>query len=179
MPSLQSMQRYKTSAERDRNASVDEMEGSGGKHDDDASAPSAGAPRQPKPTKLEQQTKELEEEALVEKPWTMMGEINAGARPVDSLLSAAPEFEQTSKLAPEITVEHTESLEDMIKRRILVEDWDDVVPRELPTIDSRKRGTAAEVSQEKSKLGLGEVRACESRSDELRRRVYVISTSVS
>mmetsp|Transcript_12395 Transcript_12395/g.24584 ORF Transcript_12395/g.24584 Transcript_12395/m.24584 type:complete len:666 (+) Transcript_12395:131-2128(+) len=155
-PDVKSMQRYKMSVGRNRNASVDEMEGSYDKRD--VSAPSAGAPpRHPNPTKLEQQTRELEEEALAEKPWTMMGEINAGARPVDSLLSAAPEFEQSSKLAPDITVEHTESLEDMIKRRILAEDWDDVVPRELPTIDSRERGTAAEVSQEKSKLGLGEL----------------------
>ena len=45
----------------------------------------------------------------------------------------------------------------MINCRILAEDWDDVTPRELPTIDSRKCGAAVGVSQEKSKLGLGEL----------------------
>jgi U3 small nucleolar RNA-associated protein MPP10 len=61
-------------------------------------------------------------------------------------------------MAPIITVEHTLSIEDMIKKRILAEDWDDVVPRELPDIGMSKRnGELPEVSQEKSKLSLGEL----------------------
>jgi len=63
-----------------------------------------------------------------------------------------------SKQAPIITVEHTTNLEEIIKRRILAEDWDDVVPRELPDVGwHKKRGELPEVSQEKSKLGLGEL----------------------
>jgi len=50
------------------------------------------------------------------------------------------------------------SLEELIKKRILDEDWDDVVPRELPDVGwHKKRGELPEVSQEKSKLGLGEL----------------------
>jgi U3 small nucleolar RNA-associated protein MPP10 len=46
----------------------------------------------------------------------------------------------------------------MIKRRVLAEDWDDVIPRELPDIGLNKRnGELPEVSQEKSKLSLGEL----------------------
>jgi U3 small nucleolar RNA-associated protein MPP10 len=49
-------------------------------------------------------------------------------------------------------------LEEVIKRRILDEDWDDVIPRELPDVAwNMKRGELPEVSQEKSKLGLGEL----------------------
>ncbi|KAL3915006.1 MAG: hypothetical protein SGILL_005847 [Bacillariaceae sp.] len=115
-----------------------------------------------KPTKheekLRQQTEELEKEMLAEKPWQMTGESKGTSRPVNSLLDATPEFEMASKQAPIITVEHTMNLEDVIKKRVLAEDWDDVVPRELPDIGwDRKRGEAPEVSQEKSKLGLGEL----------------------
>eukprot|EP00957_Ditylum_brightwellii_P049326 3742395-Ditylum_brightwellii.AAC.1 len=68
----------------------------------------------------------------------MTGETKGTARPVSSPLEAAPKFEVAIKMAPTITVEHTENLEDMIKRYILVEDWDDVAPRELPDIGIKK-----------------------------------------
>ena len=83
--------------------------------------------------------------------------MSATSRPMDSLLDAAPDFEQAGKIAPEITVQHTETIEEIIKRRIIKEDWDDVVPRELPSVGRKKREEAPEVSQEKSKIGLGEI----------------------
>jgi len=108
--------------------------------------------------KLRRQTDELERELINEKPWQMRGESKSTSRPVNSLLEGTPEFEMASKQAPIITVEHTIDLEEEIKKRILAEDWDDVVPRELPDIGwNKKRGEAPEVSQEKSKLGLGEL----------------------
>jgi U3 small nucleolar RNA-associated protein MPP10 len=108
--------------------------------------------------KLQRQTDELERELVNEKPWQMKGESKSTSRPVNSLLEGTPEFEMASKQAPIITVEHTIDLEEAIKQRILAEDWDDVVPRELPDISwNKKRGEAPEVSQEKSKLGLGEL----------------------
>jgi U3 small nucleolar RNA-associated protein MPP10 len=108
--------------------------------------------------KLQQQIETLEQEMIAEKPWQMTGETKGTSRPVNSLLEANPEFEVASKRAPLITVEHTENLEDIIKRRILAEDWDDVVPRELPDVAwNAKRGELPEVSQEKSKLSLGEL----------------------
>lgn len=109
-------------------------------------------------SKLLTQTEQLEKEMLAEKPWQMTGETTSTKRPVNSLLESTPEFEVASKQAPVITVEHTEALEDVIKRRILNEDWDDVIPRELPDVGwNQKRGELPEVSQEKSKLGLGEL----------------------
>lgn len=108
--------------------------------------------------KLQKQTEELEKELLAEKPWKMIGEAKATSRPVNSLLESTPEFEMASKQAPTITVEHTANLEEIIKKRIIAEDWDDVVPRELPDVAwHKKRGELPEVSQEKSKLGLGEL----------------------
>ena len=108
--------------------------------------------------KLRQQTDELEMELIDEKPWQMRGETKSTSRPVNSLLEGTPEFEMASKQAQQITVEHTIDLEGAIKSRILAEDWDDVVPRELPDVGwNKKRGETPEVSQEKSKLGLGEL----------------------
>lgn len=118
--------------------------------------------------KLQAQTLELEQ-SLFEKPWKMMGEAKATDRAVDSLLDdgakggATPEFEVAFRPAPvRDPEEHTATLEGMIKRRILDEDWDDVVPRELPDIGVRRGGgrggdDAPDVSQEKSKLGLGQL----------------------
>ena len=108
--------------------------------------------------KLQEETERLEQEMIAEKPWQMVGEASATARPVNSLLDGAPEFQVASKMAPVITEEHTADLEDIIKRRILAEDWDEVIPRELPDVAwNKKRGELPEVSQEKAKLGLGEL----------------------
>ena len=111
-----------------------------------------------KSKKLEEQTLRLEEEMMAEKPWRMLGEAKGTNRPSDSLLDATPEFEVAFKPPPIITAGHTADIEEVIKKRIVEEDWDDVIPRELPDIGASKRGgDAPEVSQEKSKLGLGEL----------------------
>ena len=108
--------------------------------------------------KLNSMTEDMEKEVLSEKPWQMLGEAISSKRPENSLLEMTPEFEFATKQAPIITQEHTESIEEMIKRRVIEEDWDDVVPRELPDIGLDKRnGELPEVSQEKSKLSLGEL----------------------
>ena len=138
--------------EMSSDAELDEMlpmKGSKGK----ANARGSG-----QPSKLVQQTEELEAEMLAEKPWQMVGETGSMERPVNSLLDMTPEFEVASKLKPLVTVEQTADLEELIKQRILKEDWDDVVPRELPDVGwHSKRKELPEVSQEKSKLSLGEL----------------------
>ena len=115
-------------------------------------------PKDRKEEKLNKQIEKLENDMISEKPWQMKGEIPGTARPVDSLLDSTPEFEIASKQAPVITVERTADLDEVIKKRILEEDWDDVVPRELPDVAwNKKKGELPEVGQEKSKLGLGEL----------------------
>ena len=108
--------------------------------------------------KLQEQTLQLEHDLISEKPWKMLGEAKGTDRAQDSLLDSTPEFEVAFKPPPLLAQEHTTDIEEMIKRRIIDEDYDDVVPRELPDIGAHKRGgEAPEVSQEKSKLGLGEL----------------------
>ena len=114
--------------------------------------------------KLHEQTLSLERDLMSEKPWKMMGEAAGSDRAPDSLLDSAtggstPEFEVAFKPPPILDpAEHAADIEEMIKKRIIDEDWDDVVPRELPDIGTKRgSGDAPEVSQEKSKLGLGEL----------------------
>ena len=117
------------------------------------------SPHEAKSQKLQQQTERLEQDMMAEKPWKMMGEAKGTNRSVDSLLDSTPEFEVAFKPPPILTPQHAIDIEEMIKKRIVDEDWDDVVPRELPDIGLHKRGNgeAPDVSQEKSKLGLGEL----------------------
>ena len=113
-----------------------------------------------KRSKLLELTEQLERDMLAEKPWQMKGETGSSARPVNSLLMSTPEFEVATKLNPIITVAHTANLEEIIKQRIIAEDWDDIIPRELPDVgwsSKKNKGELPEVSQEKSKLGLGEL----------------------
>jgi len=108
--------------------------------------------------KLKAETIRFEKAMLNEKPWQMVGEASAAARPVNSLLDGTFEFRVASKVTPVITEKHTEDVEEIIKRRILNDDFDSITPRELPYVAwNKKRGELPEVSQEKAKLGLGEL----------------------
>jgi U3 small nucleolar RNA-associated protein MPP10 len=108
--------------------------------------------------RLTLQGEALEQELIAEKPWQMRGEASSNSRPVNSLLVSRPEYEVAAKLTPTMTAENAALIEEEIKRRVLNDEWDDVIPRELPDVGwSLRRGDQPEVSQEKSKLSLGEL----------------------
>lgn len=66
---------------------------------------------------------------------------------------------RSTKVAPVITQEYTTSLEDRIIERIKASRFDDPTPRTAynPIIDGDENNGDGELSQEKSKVGLGEV----------------------
>lgn len=68
---------------------------------------------------LSEQISALEAENVAEREWTMRGEINARARPQNSLLEEDLEFDQAAKVVPVVTEESSLSLEELIKKRIL------------------------------------------------------------
>ena len=103
---------------------------------------------------------ELEKEVLQQKSWDMLGESSNKDRPENSLLELDLDYQQTVKVAPTITAEVTQTLEEMIKQRINDEMWDDVERQVEDQGDKRKR-VLDEVSTEKSKLGLGDIYAKE------------------
>jgi len=70
---------------------------------------------------------ELEEKSIAPKPWTLSGEITAKDRPKESLLEVALDYDNPSKLPPVITEETTQTLEEIIKKRIFEESLDDPI----------------------------------------------------
>lgn len=106
--------------------------------------------------RLQSQIKELEEEALGDKPWVLKGEVRSGARPENSLLEAVLDYDRPVKVAPVVTVEVSVALEEMIKKRILEDDFDDVIRKFAPN-EGDEKNKLEEVSMEKSKEGLGEI----------------------
>ena len=109
-----------------------------------------------KQAKLRQRIEELEEAAMEKKAWNLQGEVGGKKRPENSLLEVDAEWDTTSRAVPEVTVERTTSIEDMIKQRVLDERWDSVMPKRAP-VASGGSSEGAELSQEKSTMGLGEV----------------------
>ncbi len=104
---------------------------------------------------------ELEEENLKSKPWQLKGEVTAKKRPDNSLLEMGDlDVDILAKQAPIITKEHTESIEDIIRKRVREQDFDDVERRKPPEIDADYREDV-ELSVTKSKEGLGEIYAKE------------------
>lgn len=96
------------------------------------------------------------------RPWELRGEVTAKDRPENSLLEAVVDVERASRPAVMMTAEKSASIEDMIKKRIAEEKWDDVVPADLGDdevmMNRKGRGEELpEVSQEKAKEGLAEV----------------------
>ena len=78
--------------------------------------------------------------------------------PSNYLLQYKTEIDFSSKAKTIITQEHTSTIDNMTKLCVLGEYWDDVIPRALPDVGSRRgEDEAPDVSQEKSKLGSGEL----------------------
>lgn len=71
---------------------------------------------------LKEEIAQLERENIAKKDWTLMGEANSRARPLNSLLEEDLEFEHSQRVVPVITEERVKTLEEMIKARI-IEVW--------------------------------------------------------
>lgn len=79
---------------------------------------------------------QIEEGMLAEKSWQMKGEVAAKQREKNSLLEEYVDFDVASKLPPKVTQEMTNTIEEMIKQRILDEMFDD--PVRLANLDVKE-----------------------------------------
>lgn len=108
---------------------------------------------------LARQIADLEDENVADKEWTLKGEVTSKARPENSLLAEDLDFETTAKVVPENTEEKTQSLEDLIKKRIIEENFNDVERvtqvNDKPFLPSR----LFELSDQQSSQGLGDLYA--------------------
>ncbi|KAI0505982.1 Mpp10 protein-domain-containing protein [Xylaria bambusicola] len=109
--------------------------------------------------KLAEEIRKLEAANVAKKDWTMSGEARAVERPVNSLLEEDLDFEHAGKPVPVITPDVNESIEDLIKRRILAREFDEVIRRrpDAAEFSSHTRRGLAQVEDTKSKQGLAEI----------------------
>ncbi|KAJ9156181.1 U3 small nucleolar ribonucleoprotein MPP10 [Pleurostoma richardsiae] len=108
--------------------------------------------------KLADEIRRLEAELVAKRAWTMSGEASAVDRPMNSLLEEDLEFEHAGKPVPVITESVSEDIEEMIKRRLLADELDELV-RRRPTADlpaSTRRGLV-ELDDTKAQQSLAEI----------------------
>ncbi|CAL4989759.1 unnamed protein product [Urochloa decumbens] len=98
---------------------------------------------------------QMEKANLEPSTWTMQGEVTASSRPKNSALEVDLDFEHNVRPAPVITEEVTASLEEMIKKRIAEDYFDDVEKPSL--LPSKAPKEHKELDESKSKKGLAEL----------------------
>ncbi|KAK8025388.1 U3 small nucleolar ribonucleoprotein Mpp10 [Apiospora arundinis] len=136
-------------------------------HDDSEDALSevdAGDPKarrsahERKQAKLAEEIRRLEAANVGEKKWVLSGEASAADRPKHSLLDEDLDYEHAGKPVPVITAEISESIEDMIKRRIIAQEFDEVIRRRPDSLDpnANRRGLV-ELDDTKNKQSLAEI----------------------
>eukprot|EP01133_Synstelium_polycarpum_P008692 gene8692-10212_t len=99
---------------------------------------------------------ELERANLKKKNWTVIGEASSKDRPVNSLLEEKLDYEHAQRVAPVITEETNKSLEEIIKKRILEKNFDDVI-RKTEQEFVEKFKSKMELNDEKNTEGLSSV----------------------
>ncbi|KAK8018614.1 rRNA-processing protein MPP10 [Apiospora marii] len=111
-----------------------------------------------KQAKLAEEIRRLEAANVGEKKWVLSGEASAADRPKHSLLDEDLDYEHAGKPVPVITTEISESIEDMIKRRIIAQDFDEVIRRRPDSLDpnANRRGLV-ELDDTKNKQSLAEL----------------------
>ncbi|POR37459.1 U3 small nucleolar ribonucleoprotein mpp10, partial [Tolypocladium paradoxum] len=133
--------------------------------DDALSDVSAGDPKsrrsahERRQAKLADEIRKLEAASVAKRAWTLSGEAKAVDRPMNSLLEEDLDFEHVGKPVPVITPEISESIEELIKRRILAQEFDEVI-RRRPDAESVPTGTRrglVELDDSKPSKSLAEV----------------------
>ncbi|RDL37890.1 putative U3 small nucleolar ribonucleo protein mpp10 [Venustampulla echinocandica] len=108
--------------------------------------------------KLAEEIRRLEAASVAKREWTLSGEARAADRPQNSLLDEDLDFERTGKPVPVITAEVSENIEDLIKRRILAREFDEVVRRRPDSLTpANTRRGAFELDDTKPQQSLAEM----------------------
>ncbi|OMJ13992.1 U3 small nucleolar RNA-associated protein MPP10 [Smittium culicis] len=107
--------------------------------------------------KLNSQISQLEKDAVTKKDWVMTGEVTSRLRPIDSLLGEHLDYDYVQKPVPIITQQVTESLEELIKRRILASEYNDVVRKKQDLDQDYFRSSRVDLDDAAPKKSLAEV----------------------
>lgn len=101
----------------------------------------------------------LEAANVSKRDWTLSGEARAAERPLNSLIEEDLEFERVGKPVPVITAEVSEEIEQLIKRRILAREFDEVIRRRPDALGgaSESRRGRIDLDDTKPQSGLAEI----------------------
>ncbi|KAJ6794103.1 U3 small nucleolar ribonucleoprotein MPP10-like [Iris pallida] len=104
---------------------------------------------------IQSEIEQMERENMEPKSWFMQGEVTAAKRPRNSALEVDLDFEHNAKPPPVDTQEMLVSLEDLMKKRIIEGQFDDV--QRAPSLPSKPPRELKEMDESKSKKGLAEI----------------------
>ncbi|ATZ49157.1 Bcmpp10 [Botrytis cinerea B05.10] len=108
--------------------------------------------------KISEEIRRLEAASVAKRDWTLAGEAKALDRPMNSLLEEDLDFERTGKPVPVITAEVSESIEELIKRRILAQEFDEVIRRRPDSLTpANTRRGLFELDDSKNQQSLAEI----------------------
>jgi U3 small nucleolar RNA-associated protein MPP10 len=141
--------------------SEDEDEEEPESDDDQPLIPVNASTHEKRQAALVAQIRELEAENVAKRSWTLMGEARGSDRPVDAVLGENLDFERTGKPLPIVTKETSEEIEELIRRRILAGEFDEVRRRRPEDVYSalkpRKSGLLDEPIDGPRKRGLADI----------------------
>ncbi|CDM28070.1 hypothetical protein CBS147339_2787 [Penicillium roqueforti] len=108
--------------------------------------------------RIADEIRRLEAANVAKKEWMYTGEARAVERPINSLIEEDLDFERIGKPVPVNTNETTEDIEELIKRRILAMEFDEVV-RRRPGAEGQQAGRKPrfELDDTKPQQGLAEM----------------------
>lgn len=160
-PTEEDMGRAMADVRRDLFEDESEMEES----EDALSDASAGDPKsrrsahERRQAKLAEEIRKLEAASVAKREWTLSGEASAVSRPTNSLLEQDLDFEYVGKPVPVITPEVSESIDELIKRRILSQEFDEVLKRrpETDALPTNTRRGLVDVKDSKSDKSLAQL----------------------
>ncbi|KAI8335544.1 U3 small nucleolar ribonucleoprotein complex, subunit Mpp10 [Chlamydoabsidia padenii] len=107
--------------------------------------------------RVQAQIEQFEQENIDGRHWTLKGEASVKSRPVNSLLEEDMEFDHSVKPVPVITQETTNVLEDLIRKRISENTFDDVERKADPSARPWMPSKRVELVDTQSKKSLADL----------------------
>jgi U3 small nucleolar RNA-associated protein MPP10 len=136
----------------------DEMEEEGEDMEVDGESQGPKSTHEKQRAKIADEIRRLEAANVAKKEWTMAGEARAVERPVNSLIEEDLDFERVGKPVPVVTNETSEDIEELVKRRILANEFDEVIRRRPGIGDSKgQRRARFELADTKPQESLAEM----------------------
>ncbi|KAJ5281352.1 U3 small nucleolar ribonucleoprotein complex subunit Mpp10p [Penicillium angulare] len=108
--------------------------------------------------RIADEIRKLENANVAKKEWMLTGEARAVERPINSLIEEDMDFERIGKPVPVVTNETSEDIEELIKRRILAQEFDEVIRRRPGAVDTKgPRSSRFELEDTKPQQSLAEM----------------------